>query len=290
MARALRELDPFENLITMHPNGASEVGMSGRTSLAADDVLDFDLLQTGHYGFQHLEPTVKAVRAAVARQPLMPVVQGEVNYEGIFGSCWQEMQRFQFWTAMVDGAAGYTYGAAGLWVFWSRDTYSKGGDSEFVEDAGGGPWQDVMHLPGSEQVGIGKRLLERYPWWRFSPIVEPAVAEMGRPSSFATGIPGTIAIYYVPSGLEVESLHGILKAGEQKYFWWRLCLPIQVDPAGRFEASWFDPRTGEETAIGRVTPDAAGTWTPPAKPSLLDWVLLIVDHDRLSRVTSEAHR
>ena len=55
-----------------------------------------------------------------------------------------------------------------------------------------------MHFPGSRQVGLGKRVLERYPWWRFE--LHPEwVSHVGegyfkpiesyiRP--FAAGIPG----------------------------------------------------------------------------------------------------
>jgi hypothetical protein len=210
-------------------------------------------------------------------------VNAEVNYEGIAGSCWADQQRFQFWTTMTDGAAGYTYGAAGIWQFWTVDEFSKGGDSENVEDAGGGPWQEVMHLPGSAQVGIGRRFFQQFPWSRFERIDEPEASKLDRRSSFATGIPGTVAIYYVPSGLEPDSSCGILKAGERRNFWWRILLPIQV-PDGRFEAYWFDPRNAEETPIGLVEP-VDGFWQPPAKPSLLDWVLVVVDHSRLAAIS-----
>jgi Protein of unknown function (DUF4038)/Domain of unknown function (DUF5060) len=297
ISRFVRTIDPFRNLITAHPaaignieslageGGSPRIGLlsgSARSVLHADAVLDFDMLQCGHFGFQLLEPTVELVQQAIALEPPMPLVNGEVNYEGIAGSCWQEQQRFQFWTCMLDGGAGYSYGAAGLWVFWNRTTFSKGGDSEFMEDAGGGPWEDVMHLPGSAQVGVGKRILERFPWWRFERIDEPHAKALGRASSFGAGISGVVAVYYVPSGLEPERLHGILEAGDRRYFWWRTLLPVRVEPGSAYEASWVDPRSGDETLIGSVMPDDGGFWKPPAKPSLLDWVLVLVDRERLA--------
>jgi hypothetical protein len=302
----VRSIDPYRSLITTHPaaigNVESVTGRTGapgavaarrrplsgsaRSVLRDNTVLDFDMLQCGHYGFQLLEPTVDLVQRAIAEEPTMPLVNGEVNYEGIAGACWQDLQRFQFWTCMTDGGAGFSYGAAGLWVFWSRTTFSKGGDSEFMEDAGGGPWEDVMHLPGSTQVGLGRRFFERFPWSQFTRIDEPRAVAMGRLSSFATGIPGTIAIYYVPSGLETEPLHGILEGGDRKYFWWRTLLPVKVDPTADLMASWFDPRTGDESFIGPVKAGPDDFWQPPAKPSLLDWVLVLVDRDRLARLAS----
>ena len=41
--------------------------------------------------------------------------------------------------------------------------------------AGGGQvydwttWKEGMNYPGATQLGIGKKLLEQYPWWRFEP-------------------------------------------------------------------------------------------------------------------------
>ncbi|MEA2607774.1 MAG: hypothetical protein QOJ75_17 [Chloroflexota bacterium] len=303
MSHYVRAIDPFHNLVTAHPAAIGNVESleghgddsppprrhlsgSARSVLLDDAVLDFDMLQCGHFGFQLLEPTVELVQQGIAQEPVMPLVNGEVNYEGIAGSCWQDQQRFQFWTCILDGGAGYSYGAAGLWVFWNRTTFSKGGDSEYMEDAGGGPWEEVMHLPGSAQVGIGKRILERFPWWGFERIDEPRAIDLGRASSFAAGIPGVVSVYYVPSGLEPESLHGILEGGDRKFFWWRTLLPVKVDPAAAFEASWIDPRTGDTTPIGPVHPAADGFWTPPAKPSLLDWVLVLVNRDRLDAFTA----
>lgn len=298
MAHFVRSIDPQANLITAHPAamghmatvkptelppGVKVVSGSARTTLLDDTALDFDMLQPGHYGFQLLDPMVDVVNAALAQDPVMPVVNAEVNYEGIAGSCWEDQQRFQFWTSMTDGAAGYTYGAAGIWQFWTKEEFSKGGDSDNVENAGGGPWEEVMHLPGSTQVGIGRRFFEGFPWWRFERIQEPEAQLRGRHSSFATGIPGALNIYYLPSGLEPESSKGMLKGGEMINFWWRIVLPIALAD-GDYQAYWFDPRTAEETPIGVVQP-TDGYWTPPAKPSLLDWVLVVVAPARLEAVS-----
>ncbi len=45
----------------------------------------------------------------------MPVLNGEVAYEGIMGSNWEDVQRLMFWSCMLSGAAGHTYGASGSW-------------------------------------------------------------------------------------------------------------------------------------------------------------------------------
>ena len=45
----------------------------------------------------------------------MPVLVGEVCYEGILEASRQEVERFMFWTSILNGAAGHTYGANGIW-------------------------------------------------------------------------------------------------------------------------------------------------------------------------------
>jgi len=48
-------------------------------------------------------------------------------------------------------------------------------------------------LPGSRQLGIGKQILERYPWWQFEPHqewVQPLVEYPEYFVPYAAGIPG----------------------------------------------------------------------------------------------------
>jgi len=68
--------------------------------------------------------------------------------------------RAMFWVCMLNGAAGHTYGANGIWQ------NNRPGDPHGKSPHGGTygkiSSQDAMHLPGSGQVGMGKKLFERY--------------------------------------------------------------------------------------------------------------------------------
>jgi hypothetical protein len=72
-----------------------------------------------------------------------------------------------FWLCLMNGAAGHTYGANGIWQC------NRPGQPHGASPHGGSygkiPWDEAMSLPGSRQVGLGKKLLERYPWQRFQP-------------------------------------------------------------------------------------------------------------------------
>jgi len=60
------------------------------------------MLQTGHGDRGSLPYTVKAVSQSYRAAPVMPVVQGEVCYEGIGAFCREEIQRWMFLGVRVE--------------------------------------------------------------------------------------------------------------------------------------------------------------------------------------------
>ena len=290
IARYVRELDPYHNPLTAHPSYPDS-----RAMLHDESLLDIDMLQTGHSGFHSLQPTVETEIRCLAQQPPMPTLNSEVCYEGIMGSSWQEVQRFLFWSSITSGSAGHTYGAQGIWCMNSRNQPFTGSTVCW----GDGVWEDVMHLPGSSHVGVGKQFFLRYPWWRFLPRFEPLLPA-GRLSAFATGIPGAVAVYYIPFVAGVpEALLGICAT------WSGHPGPITIEPGANYTGYYFNPRTGAEVPVGgasntmenkhfrprgsrRVTgaiePDDNGQWIPPAKPTMEDWVLVLEDKAALAKL------
>ena len=77
VARDLHRTDPFHRLVTAHPPNTA------RNVFTDPSVLDFDMLQTGHSDRQSLPSTIRSIRASRAARPTLPVVIGEVCYEGI---------------------------------------------------------------------------------------------------------------------------------------------------------------------------------------------------------------
>ena len=55
-------------------------------------------------------------------------------------------------------------------------------------------WQQAKDFPGAIQVGLGKTLLQDYPWHRFEP--HP---EWSDHDCFAAGIPGDVRFIYRPN-------------------------------------------------------------------------------------------
>lgn len=178
VARYLRSLDPYRRPLSIHPTGLGK--LDARHAIDDDSLLDFDMLQTGHGDRSSLQPTVDAARAAYAASPAMPFLNSEVCYEGILGACHDDVQRLMFWTCLLSGAAGHTYGANGIWQL--NQPGKPYGKSPHGGDYGPAPWTEAMNLPGSGQLGRAKGFLQQFKWWALTPAPNSAayVADSGK--------------------------------------------------------------------------------------------------------------
>ena len=185
------------------------------------------------------------------------------------GGSKDEIQRFLFWTGLLQGACGHTYGAQGIWAMSSRQEPFKGTTGSWGDYF----WQDAMHFSGSAHVGVGASILRRYPWWRLEPCEEPAATAAGRPFSFVARIPGKLIVAFLPCMCFPKDV-----MGNQPY--WTGPFPLRIEAGASYKADYINPRTGDGVAIGAVTPEG-GQWTPPRKPSMEDWVLVLEDRAAL---------
>jgi len=254
VARYIRQVDPFHRLLTVH--AAQEIC----DPVQAEHLLDVNLIEPAHGGEETLVASVKLIQREYAHQPPMPALIDEISYEGILHYSGAEVQRFGFWTAMLSGAAGHTYGANGLWQMNTRA--EPFGASPWGGTWGNLPWDAAAALPGSAQMGLARRFLERFEWWRFEPHQE-WVSPAGSPEHiqwpFAAGIPGQVRVIY---------LYGPNFPGYQP--------SVQnLERGVAYRATYWDPRTGAEYALGVISPDAAGAWPIPMQPELSDWVLVL---------------
>jgi hypothetical protein len=161
---------------------------------------------------------------------------------------------------MLSGAMGHTYGANGIWQVNTRTR--PFGPSPHGMSWGDTPWEEAVHLPGAEQLGLAKRLLTRYPWWRFEPHSEwirPHWTPEDRFQPYAAGIPRQVRICYLPCGWPKEVTVASLEADIS------------------YRAFLWNPVNGNEVILGTVTPDSDGNWVLPSArlPILQDWVLVL---------------
>jgi Protein of unknown function (DUF4038)/Domain of unknown function (DUF5060) len=251
IARYVKATDPLRRPITIHPS------KSARETVEDPTVIDIDMLQTGHDDRKSVPNTIQTVSRCLAAAPKMPVLVGEVCYEGIQEASREEVQRFMFWSCILTGTGGHTYGANGIWQVNTRE--KPYGLSPHGHAWGGPAWDVAYQLPGSRQVGLGKSLLTRYSWWRLESrpeLVEPhwTAEEYWRP--FAAHIPGEAVLAYSPTAWKALSFSGL-------------------EPGGNYRAFLFNPSDASEVPWGKVQADASGKWKAPEFPVIRDWVVVL---------------
>src|SRR5436190_13800794 len=196
--RYVRELDPFHRLVTIHPTGINR--LSARNATEDVSLLDIDMLQTPHGQREAMPPTVRTIRESYADKPVMPVINGEASYEMLMDKIPAQWPRAMFWVCMMNGAAGHTYGANGIWQCNRREQPHGPSPNGKKDSVGYGKisWDEAMNLAGSRQVALGKKLLEQYPWHHFIPHPEWAAftneAALSLDGPHAAGIPATVRI------------------------------------------------------------------------------------------------
>jgi hypothetical protein len=255
ITRYFKTIDPYHRLITVHPTDY------GHKMLDDESLIDLDMLQTGHDNYNVLDSSIKMIIESVNRKPVHPVINAESCYEGICGSSFQDVQRFLIWSSVLNGACGHTYGANGI---WQVNTITKPyGFSPHGTSWGDTPWEEAYRLPGSEQVGIARKLFEKYNWWDFKPhpewINEHITNEKAIAPS-AAGIPGEVRIIFIPvlagckyTGIIVQNVENDIK----------------------YRAYYFNPENGGEIDLGIVRPDEDGNWKPSKMSIFQDWVLVM---------------
>jgi hypothetical protein len=244
VAEYLKKTDPYGHPLTFHSPGDP-----GKT-LKDSEVFDFDMIALGHDGYHTARSTLDIMALCLARKPVRPALCGEACYEEHMQTNFHDMQRYLFWSLMLSGAAGHTYGAAGIW------------HGSVEDDPGIAPvydhttWREGMDFPGATQIGLGKKLLEEYPWWKFE-----QHPEWSDTTCFAAGIPGVVRFIYQP---------------KQGIYNWNGPRILELEPGITYKAYYFDPATGRRFDIGKII----GHKNPDQEirfplPSPRDWVLVL---------------
>ena len=165
LIRYLQETDPFNRPVTIHPTAINRY--TARNATDDETLLDFDMLQVSHAQNEAVGAAVKAVRETYAATPRMPVINGEPCYEMLMGNITAPWPRRAFWSCVLNGAMGHTYGGNGIWQ--CNQPGIPHGASPHGGNYGNTPWQVAMNYTGSAECAHGKALLTRYAWEKFEP-------------------------------------------------------------------------------------------------------------------------
>lgn len=235
--------------------------------------LDFNMLQTGHTVFNR---NYELVAEDWDRVPAKPVVDGEGGYEGIADAMVPgskidaaDVRRIAY-SAFFAGAAGYAYGAHGVWEYRSPSaTLTAASRTAPAGDTRHGiapPWKEALQLPAGRQMRYLRALLESRPMLIRIPdqwlIANDPLGTVNRMQA-CRGADGSYAFIYTASGMPLKI---------------RMTDHIYDKLSGKtIRAYWYDPRHGTSLLIGEFPKTAFHDFTPPTNGHGNDWVLVLDD-------------
>ncbi len=264
LARGLAQGDGGTHLKTFHPPG----GNGSSTWWHNDDWLDFNMRQNGHG--TEFTGRYDQTRADYDRTPAKPVLDGEPIYEDhpvsfdakkLGHSIAADVRRALYWD-LFSGACGHTYGHHSVWQMWAPPRAPI--NNPLL------PWYDALNQPGAGQMQHGKSLLLSRPFLTRLPDDSVLVTDR-----VPTSVPGAGRYRFVATRDESGS-YAMVYAPIGRTF------KVRMDKisGATVQAWWFNPRTGEATAIGQFSNAGEREFLPPNPGELVDWVLVLDDAAR----------
>ena len=251
-AAGIADGDGGEGLITYHPCGQAS---SSRWFHNAD-WCDFNSIQSGHLLDN---PNWRMIEHDWSLDPPKPTLDSEPMYENMpqflrdfypRADAW--LVRKQAYWAAFSGACGHTYGCNDVFMFWRPG----GPEPTFGANL---PWPIALQLPGSHQIGYLRELLEGIPEYA-SRIPDndlivrtDRAADAGHVCATSSADRGLVLCY-------TSHGHGFT-------------IDMEILPAERLKARWFDPRAGEYQDPEMIPGRAFHTFIPPKTGDGYDWVL-----------------
>jgi len=253
-ANALQTHSHASTLVTIHPDSGYNYDPPGKGSsrghFSNESWLNFSMLQAGDNNVNRVNTD-----RDYALTPVMPVLQGELNYESTDvndaeDSPWHV--RMGAWTHVLSGGAGYTYGHTAVWDF----------------NAG---WEE--YLPGGATPAVGADDI----YTHFKTFWATYHDESNAPArNLITSGAGSSAV-------GTDTYLSVLKKGDSSVL-------IAYAPkgntfslntnalSGSIRARWFNPRTGAYTSIADpLTKSASTSFDPPNTAAVDNDYVLVLD-------------
>jgi hypothetical protein len=250
----------YRTLKTYHPMGRH----SSSIWLHEETWLDFNMMQSGH-GSGRDTPVWEAIAQDYALTPTKPTLDGEPNYEDHPVNPWPAWTptngyfrdydvRKQCYRSVFAGGCGVTYGHHAVWQFYAPPrTPINHADRTWIE---------AIERPGANQMQYLRALMESRPLLEAIPDQSILVTPQGSAESHVQALraaDGSYALIYLPT---------------------RQSVVIDFERLTRraMNSWWYNPRTGQATAIGQAHAMGHVAFTPPVDGP--DWVLVLDDPQR----------
>lgn len=260
--RYMKTTDPYHRLITVH----TPFDKLSIDEIEDPDLLDFTIYQAAvHDGDKAMvaEHVNRQTKRGLELTPARPVLNAETCYEGMLYQCGADIQRWLFWNAALDGNAGWSYGADGIFNMSHED--DPFGPCYYGTNWGEHTWQEAMNFDGAVQVGASRKYLNQYEWWKFVPaqdIVEDPEGEAEYEHTVAARIEDDFIIAY-----KQRFLNRIANPYYMKF--------KNLKPGISYQAKAYNPIRDYEVNLGTVKVQEDGTVVSPKFPSVNDWVLIL---------------
>ncbi len=261
LGKALNEGAP-DHLITFHPRGRT----TSSTWFHNEPWLDFNMFQSGHRRYDQDdtewcfgEDNWRYVEHDLAMEPIKPTIDGEPSYEGIphglhdpLQPLWtdSDLRRYAYWSVFA-GGFGFTYGHSAIMQFYTDTTIIGAYFNRKL-------WDVALNDPGAGQMQHLKNLILSLPFFERIPDQTLIASNQGEKYDRIIATRGeTYALLYTYNGREFTVNMGKI-AGET------------------VQATWFDPRTGQEQTIGDFPNIGVQSFDPPGEiTNGNDWVLIL---------------
>lgn len=258
MAQGILAGTAHNALITYHPRGPGH----SSTTFHDESWLSFNLIQSGHGEYDI--PNWAWIAKDYQRLPPKPVLDSEPNYENHPVAFSKELRLGRFsdydvrkaaYRAVLAGACGHTYGHHSIWQMYKYDEAGV-----LIPEIS---WHDALDASGAFHVGHLRRLIESRPFFSRIPDNSLVLGNDSRPQPICASrdADGSYAFVYIPLANET------------------ITIDMHALVGSRFQASWYDPRSGTATTIETFDRAPQKSFTTPAAG--LDWVLVIdsLDHN-----------
>lgn len=264
IAETIRENDP-NHLITFHPRGrtaSSEWFHNAKW-------LDFNMVQSGHRRYDqdtsakekrhYGEDNWKYIADDYKLNPIKPTIDGEPSYEDIPQGLhdtkqprWTaaDIRRYGYWSVFA-GAFGYTYGHNSVMqMYKTTDEKPAYGPRD--------PWNIALNAAGAGQMVYLKNLMLSRSYFDRVPDQSIIAGTNGEKYERVIATRGdNYIMVYTYTGKDFELNMGKIAGNE-------------------VNATWFDPRTGKTSVIGKIKNTGVAKFNPPGEPKNgNDWVLIL---------------
>lgn len=266
MGAAVTECDPYDHPLSIHPSSVLrwDPPHNRQSSIAFDDSrwLDHHWLQTGQ-SVDRMHNIVTRAKEVRSLPDSKPVFCSEGFYETKSDPEHAYHARWQMWTAMLNGCAGYGYGAWGIWQFYDPEA-PRGETGKSTPESI--PWRQALTLEGSGETRHVRDLLEQLEWWRLEPArnmllrngkpcPRPTARDLSPPQ--AAAISDSQYLLYIPRGNERNDIE------------------LTVADDSTFRLTWCNPRTGEQTPPIQIQRSQDRLQLPQRPAPQEDWVALL---------------